>query len=142
MSYIDHYPIFDYWEPVFARQQGGVILDPDDFYIFATKETIHIPHDYAAEMQAYDISFGEFRVHYAGFFDPGFGAHQSDIKTHGVLEIRTHEVPFLIDANQIIGKLIYEPMEHIPDKIYGESLGSHYQGQGLQLAKQFVKSFQ
>ncbi|MEM6602420.1 MAG: 2'-deoxycytidine 5'-triphosphate deaminase [Pseudomonadota bacterium] len=139
ISKIKHYPILDYWEPVFARKKGGIILDPDDFYILATREAVAIPFDYAAEMQAYDTSFGEFRVHYAGFFDPGFGMDEAGGKgARGVLEVRTHEVPFLIDAHQIVGHLVFEKMTAASDKIYGSGLKSNYQGQGLHLAKQFI----
>ncbi len=137
LSLVNHYPVLDYWEPIFARKQGGIILDPDDFYILATNEEIAIPHDCAAEMLAYDTSFGEFRVHYAGFFDPGFGMGDS-VKSRGVLEVRTHEVPFLMSENQIVGRLSFTPMIDIPDKIYGVSMGSNYQGQTLKLAKQFL----
>jgi dCTP deaminase len=136
LSLINHYPVLDYWEPIFARQQGGIILDPDDFYILATNENIAIPNHCAAEMLAYDTSFGEFRVHYAGFFDPGFGFGDT-MKSRGVLEVRTHEVPFLMSENQIVGRLSFIPMLEIPDKIYGVSVGSNYQGQTLKLAKQF-----
>ena len=141
LSKIAYYSVLDYWEPVFARPKGGIILDPDDMYILATKEKVVIPHDYAAEMLGYDASFGEFRVHYAGFFDPGFGGKSDDADiglSRGVLEVRTHEVPFLIEEGQIVGRLIFEPMASIPNKIYGRSLGSHYYGQGLRLAKQFA----
>lgn len=137
LSLIKHYPVLDFWEPIFARKSGGIILDPDDFYILATKENIEIPHDYAAEMLAYDTAFGEFRVHYAGFFDPGFGFGDGN-KARGVLEVRTHEVPFLITENQIVGRLAFVPMRSIPDKIYGHNMQSNYQGQGLSLAKQFA----
>lgn len=139
LSLIKHYSVFDYWEPVFARKSGGIILDPDDFYILATAESIEIPYDFAAEMLPYDTAFGEFRVHYAGFFDPGFGISEAGgAGAKGVLEVRTHEVPFLIDAGQNVGHLNFEPMLAVPEKIYGKSLGSNYQGQGLMLAKQFA----
>jgi dCTP deaminase len=137
LSFIKHYPVLDYWEPIFARAKGGIILDPDDFYILATNENIEIPVNVAAEMLAYDTSFGEFRVHYAGFFDPGFGCGKND-KARGVLEVRTHEVPFLITENQIVGRLSFAPMLEVPQKIYGKSMGSNYQGQTLNLAKQFA----
>jgi dCTP deaminase len=137
LSLIKHYPVLDFWEPVFARAKGGVILDPDDFYILATNENIEIPNNMAAEMLAYDTAFGEFRVHYAGFFDPGFG-WGDNVKARGVLEVRTHEVPFLITENQVVGRLSFLPMIEIPQKIYGQSLGSNYQGQTLSLAKQFA----
>jgi dCTP deaminase len=136
LSLINHYPVLDYWEPIFARNQGGIILDPDDFYILATNENIVIPNNFAAEMLAYDTAFGEFRVHYAGFFDPGFG-YGERVKSRAVLEVRTHEVPFLISENQSVGRLSFIPMTDIPDKIYGITMGSNYQGQTLKLAKQF-----
>jgi dCTP deaminase len=136
LSLINHYPVLDYWEPIFARNQGGIILDPDDFYILATNENIVIPNNFAAEMLAYDTAFGEFRVHYAGFFDPGFGFGDT-VKSRAVLEVRTHEVPFLISENQSVGKLSFIPMIEVPEKIYGVTMGSNYQGQTLKLAKQF-----
>jgi len=135
LSLINHYPILDYWEPIFARTRGGIILDIDDFYILATNENIEIPSHLAAEMLAYDTSFGEFRVHYAGFFDPGFGSH---CNARGVLEVRTHEVPFWISENQVVGRLAFSPMLEEPQKIYGKEMGSNYQGQTLKLAKQFA----
>lgn len=137
LSLIGHYPVLDYWEPIFARHKGGIILDPDDFYILATNEEITIPEHLAAEMLAYDTSFGEFRVHYAGFFDPGFG-YGDQSKSRGVLEVRTHEVPFLITENQVVGRLSFSEMIEVPNKIYGTSMGSNYQGQKLNLAKHFA----
>ena len=134
----DHYDPADFWEPVAARR-GGIILNPDDFYILATREAITVPPDYAAEMVAYDTLVGEFRVHYAGFFDPGFGwsADDRDAGSRGVLEVRSHDVPFLLEHRQVIGRLRYERLTARPGKIYGAGIGSHYQGQGLKLAKQF-----
>lgn len=134
----DQYDPADFWEPVAARN-GGIILNPDDFYILATREAVTVPPDYAAEMVAYDTLVGEFRVHYAGFFDPGFGWHPDDrsIGSRGVLEVRSHDVPFLLEHEQVIGRLRYERLIAPPEKIYGVGIGSHYQGQGLKLAKQF-----
>ena len=134
----DHYDPADFWEPVPARN-GGIILNPDDFYILATREAVTVPPDYAAEMVAYDTLVGEFRVHYAGFFDPGFGWDPDDttIGSRGVLEVRSHDVPFLLEHEQVIGRLRYERLTARPEKIYGSGIGSHYQGQGLKLAKQF-----
>ena len=134
----DKYDPADFWEPVAARH-GGIILNPDDFYILATREAVTVPPDYAAEMVAYDTLVGEFRVHYAGFFDPGFGWHPDDrsIGSRGVLEVRSHDVPFLLEHEQVIGRLRYERLIARPEKIYGTGIGSHYQGQGLKLAKQF-----
>ena len=134
----DHYDPADFWEPVSARF-GGIILNPDDFYILATREAVTVPPNYAAEMVAYDTLVGEFRVHYAGFFDPGFGWHCDDasVGSRGVLEVRSHDVPFLLEHEQVIGRLRYERLAERPDRIYGADIGSHYQGQGLKLAKQF-----
>ncbi len=134
----DHYDPADFWEPVTARR-GGIILNPDDFYILATREAVTVPPNYAAEMVAYDTLVGEFRVHYAGFFDPGFGwsPDNRDVGSRGVLEVRSHDVPFLLEHEQVIGRLRYEHLTARPEKIYGTGIGSHYQGQGLKLAKQF-----
>ena len=138
---IAYYDPEDFWEAVPARKRNSLILNPDDFYILVSKEKIRIPQDHAAEMVAYDPSVGEFRIHYAGFFDPGFGYGASDIKgTSAVLEVRSHEVPFLIEDGQIVGRLIYERLLAKPDKIYGVGIGSSYQGQGLALSKQFKRS--
>ena len=131
---IDHYDPDEFWEPVPARPGRGIVLNPDDFYILASKETVAIPPDHAAEMRPYDTRVGEFRVHYAGFFDPGFGYGAG---SRAVLEVRAHDVPFVVEDGQPVGRLIYEPMLAAPDKIYGGGIGSTYQAQGLRLGKQF-----
>ncbi len=131
---IRHYDPDEFWEPVAARPGRGIVLNPDDFYILASKETVAIPPDHAAEMRPYDTRVGEFRVHYAGFFDPGFGYGAG---SRAVLEVRAHDVPFVVEDGQPVGRLIYEPMLATPDKIYGEGIGSTYQAQGLRLGKQF-----
>jgi len=120
--------------------QGSLILSPDAFYILASKEYVSVPSKYAAEMRAYDTKIGEFRAHYAGFFDPGFGVKELGAsKTKAVLEVRSHDVPFLIEQNQTICRLVYEPMANIPSMLYGESGSSNnYQAQGLKLAKHFI----
>jgi len=134
------YDPLDYWEPISVNKTSSLILDPDEFYILMTKEAIAVPPDYAAEMMPYDTRAGEFRVHYAGFFDPGFGW---DIKTkrsgcsRGVLEVRSHEVPFLLEHGQTVGWLRYERMAERPKILYGQDIRSNYQGQSLKLAKQF-----
>ena len=128
----------EFWEPVYSVQGGFIVLNPGDFYLLASKEKVRVPPDYAAEMVPYDQSVGEFRVHYAGFFDPGFGYGLSDVLgTLAVLEVRAHEVPILIEHGQTVGRLIYSPMLARPDKIYGVQIGSSYQMQGLALSKQF-----
>ena len=132
-----HYDPLDYWDPIAARPGRGIVLNPDDFYILATKESVSVPPDHAAEMVAYDTLSGEFRVHYAGFFDPGFGYGGSGAGSKAVLEVRSHEVPYLLEHEQIVGWLRFERLTGVPDKLYGPDLGSSYQDQGLTLGKQF-----
>ena len=133
---VNHYDPASYWEPITADK--GMILNPGDFYILASAEAVTVPPDHAAEMVAYDTLVGEFRVHYAGFFDPGFGyAEDGGGGSRAVLEIRSHEVPFLIEHGQVIGRLIYERLTDVPDRLYGTGIGSSYQRQRLKLAKQF-----
>ncbi len=116
----------------------SLILQPGDFYILASRERVRVPPDFAAEMVPFDPSDGEFRIHYAGFFDPGFGYGSSDIKgTRAVLEVRAHEVPFLMEHGQLVGRLNYMPLLSRPDKIYGTNIGSSYQHQALTLSKLF-----
>ena len=133
---VGYYAFDDYWEPIFARPKQGLILNPGDFYILASKEAVNVPPDHAAEMVAYDTLVGEFRVHYAGFFDPGFG-HGESAGTRAVLEVRSHEVPFVLEDGQVVGRLVYERLLDRPDKLYGQQIGSSYQKQGLQLSKHF-----
>jgi dCTP deaminase len=126
----------DFWEPLEPRR-GELLLDPGEFYVLASKEAVHIPADQAAEMTPIDPSVGEFRVHYAGFFDPGFGAPETDsVGARGVLEVRSHETPFLLEDGQTVARLVFEPLTERPNRLYGED-GSHYQRQGLQLSKHF-----
>ena len=122
------------------NKSGALILIPDAFYILASKEYVSVPSNYAAEMRAYDTKVGEFRAHYAGFFDPGFGLSELGAsKTKAVLEVRSHDVPFLIEQEQTVCRLVYEPMASIPKNLYGEAGGtSNYQSQGLKLAKHFI----
>jgi dCTP deaminase len=134
------YDPLDFWEPLRFHRRASLVLDPDEFYILMTKEPIAVPPDFAAEMLPYDTRAGEFRVHYAGFFDPGFGWDPSTRKaggSRGVLEVRSHEVPFVLEDGQRVGWLRYERMAERPQVLYGREIGSHYQGQDLRLAKQF-----
>jgi dCTP deaminase len=134
---IAHYPARDFWEEVRATN-GQIILDPGAFYILVSREAVTIPPDYAAEMAPYLAMVGEFRVHYAGFFDPGFGhASAGGTGSRGVLEVRCHEAPFVLENGQVVGRLVYEAMTERPDTLYGTGIASNYQGQGLKLAKQF-----
>jgi dCTP deaminase len=132
------YEIDDFWEPVIARAEKNLILDPDEFYILASKEAVQVPPDYAAEMVPFDPLVGEFRVHYAGFFDPGFGyAGAGGRGARAVLEVRSREVPFILEHGQIVGRLVFEKMLARPDRLYGAGIGSNYQAQGLKLSKHF-----
>ena len=140
VSKVNYYDPRDYWEPVRARMGQGVILDPNDFYILSSRESVTVPADHAAEMLAYDTLVGEFRVHYAGFFDPGFGlADVGGEGTRAVLEVRSRDVPFMIEDGQVVGRLLYERLTALPDKLYGRDIGSNYQRQGLALSKQFKR---
>ncbi|WP_299768357.1 2'-deoxycytidine 5'-triphosphate deaminase [uncultured Tateyamaria sp.] len=135
---IGHYDPAEFWEEVHARD-GHIILDPGAFYILVSREAVHIPPDYAAEMAPYLAMVGEFRVHYAGFFDPGFGHDAAGgTGSRGVLEVRCHEAPFVLEHGQIVGRLIYERMAAQPAQLYGAGIASNYQGQGLKLSKHFA----
>jgi dCTP deaminase len=132
------YRVADYWDPVRARPDKRLILDPGEFYILASRERLQIPPDLAAEMVPIDPAMGEFRVHYAGFFDPGFGAGANNHPcARAVLEVRSHEVPFFLEDGQVVGRLVFEKMAEPPQLLYGASAVSNYQGQGLKLSKHF-----
>jgi len=132
------YDVADFWEPIEARADRSLILDPDEFYILASTEAVQVPPDFAAEMVPFDPLVGEFRVHYAGFFDPGFGyAGAGGLGSRAVLEVRSREVPFILEHGQIVGRLVYEKMLARPDRLYGSGIGSNYQAQGLKLSKHF-----
>ena len=132
------YPVLDYWEPITVRDKKRLILDPDQFYILASKEAVHVPPTQAAEMVPFNPLVGEFRVHYAGFFDPGFGhAAAGGEGAKAVLEVRSHKVPFILEDGQTIGRLVYERLTETPKLVYGRDLASHYQAQGLKLSKHF-----
>lgn len=135
---IAHYRIRDFWDEIHA-EHGRIILDPGAFYILVSREAVTIPPDHAAEMAPYLAMAGEFRVHYAGFFDPGFGyGPAGGTGSRGVLEVRCHEAPFVLEHGQTVGRLVYERMSAPPEQLYGAERRSNYQGQGLRLAKQFA----
>ncbi|MEO9822341.1 MAG: 2'-deoxycytidine 5'-triphosphate deaminase [Paracoccaceae bacterium] len=137
LDLIGHYSPRDYWEDVHS-DDGRIILDPGAFYILVSREAVHIPPSYAAEMAPYLAMVGEFRVHYAGFFDPGFGHDAAGgAGSRGVLEVRCHEAPFVLEHGQIVGRLVYEHMSDVPTQLYGAGISSNYQGQGLKLSKHF-----
>lgn len=135
---VRHYEVLDYWEPVYSPRRGGLVLDPADFYILASREAVKVPPTHAAEMVAYDTLVGEFRVHYAGFFDPGFGhADAGGEGSRAVLEVRSFGVPFVIEHGQVVGRLEYEPLTARPARLYGSGVKSSYQRQGIALSKHF-----
>ena len=137
LSKLNHYEPADFWEPVYTNT-GWIILDPGAFYILVSREAIVIPPMQAAEMAPYLAMVGEFRVHYAGFFDPGFGyAEAGGAGSRGVLEVRCHEAPFVLEHGQVVGRLVYEHMAAKPRALYGQDIKSNYQGQGLKLSKHF-----
>jgi dCTP deaminase len=138
---VKHYDPSAYWEVIRAPRSGYIILDTNGFYLLASKDRVSVPLGCAAEMVAYDASMGEFRVHYAGFFDPGFGfgANGEIQGTKAVLEVRAYEVPILLEDGHVVGRLNYYPMASVPKRVYGTSIGSSYQQQGLALSKQFKR---
>jgi dCTP deaminase len=130
--------LIDFWEPLYRNRDGELVLDPDEFYILVSREAVHVPPLHAAEMTPFDPLVGDFRVHYAGFFDPGFGhSAAGGAGSRAVLEVRSHEVPFILEHGQIVGRLVYEHMLGRPRALYGADLGSNYQAQGLKLSKHF-----
>jgi len=142
LSKIGHYPTEDFWDPIFRNESRTLVLDPEDFYILASREKVRIPPQYAAEMVPYDPTIGEFRIHYAGFFDPGFGYGSGEGEgairgTRAVLEVRSHEVPFILEDGQVVASLVFERLLERPRALYGEGIGSNYQRQGLKLSKHF-----
>lgn len=134
---IGFYRAADFWEEIHTRD-GRIILDPGAFYILVSREAVTVPPGHAAEMAPFLAMAGEFRVHYAGFFDPGFGVSSAGGQgSRGVLEVRCHEAPFVLEHGQVVGRLVYERMQQPPDRLYGAGIASNYQGQRLKLAKQF-----
>jgi dCTP deaminase len=141
MSLLAHYRWRDYWEPVYPEAGARIVLDPEVFYLLLSAEGVCVPPDYAAEMMAYDPTAGELRTHYAGFFDPGFGYDAAGRRfgSRAALEVRARDVPFMVEHRQPICKLAFETMLERPDKLYGDDVGSNYQGQETTLSKHFVE---
>jgi dCTP deaminase len=141
LTKVRHYEISDFWDAIPRPNTGRIVLEPDSFYIMVSKNKVRVRPDQAAEMVPYDPTMGEFRVHYAGFFDPGFGyGRKGEIDgTRAVLEVRAHEIPVLLEDDQLVGRLAYYDMAAEPQKVYGVSIGSSYQEQGLALSKQFKR---
>ncbi len=138
---VNFYDVDEYWSPIHRNEKQQHIFEPGEFYILASKQRVRVPADLAAEMLPYDLATQEFRVHYAGFFDPGFGyGRQGEIPgTKAVLEVRANQIPILLEDGQFVGRLNYYNMSAIPEKVYGGSIGSSYQQQGLALSKQFKR---
>ena len=137
LARVGAYTPADFWEKIYTNEKQ-IILDPEAFYILVSQEAVTIPPGYAAEMAPYLAMVGEFRVHYAGFFDPGFGyASAGGQGSRGVLEVRCHEAPFVLEHGQVVGRLVYEKMLELPSQLYGQESQSNYQGQGLKLSKHF-----
>jgi dCTP deaminase len=128
---------FDYWDPVVVGELGSLVLHPDDFYILRSCERVCLDAQTAAELLPYESAFGEFRVHYAGFLDPGFGYADADGGTPVVLEVRARDVPFLIEARQVMGQVVHYTLDVPADTLYGSAIGSAYQRQGIALGRQF-----
>ncbi|MBI5192961.1 MAG: 2'-deoxycytidine 5'-triphosphate deaminase [Nitrospirae bacterium] len=142
LSKVGEYLASDYWEPVHAPKEGFYILEPEEFYIFASKEKVRVPVEYAAEMIEFDAGSGELRTHYAGFFDSGFGYGYGEVQgTRSVLEVRPHDVPFRIEDGQVFFKIRYEKMSEKPNTTYGAGIGSNYYAQELALSKHFKNDF-
>ncbi len=138
LSKVNFYDPAEFWDPIVPNGRRYIILDPDEFHVLVSRERVRIPPSFAAEMVGYEPALGEFRVHYAGFFDPGFGYGEADLKgTPAVLEVRSHEVPYVLEDGQRVARLIFERLQSTPDRIYGPGIGSHYQFQELALSKQF-----
>jgi dCTP deaminase len=137
---IDYYETHDFWEPLYRNAGNSMVLDAGAFYILTSKEKVSVPAHMAAEMLPFDPSVGEFRVHYAGFFDPGFGwSSEKSAGSHAVLEVRSYEVPSLLEDGQVVGRLNYEYLLAPPAKLYGQGIGSSYQSQKLKLSKHFKR---
>lgn len=136
LDLINHYKVHEFWDPIVARPDDMLILEPEAFYIFASRERVRIPTHLAAEMVPYDTGSGELRTHYAGFFDSGFGGAANQ-GARAVLEVRSHDVPFLIEDGQTFFRMVFEPNTELPEKVYGREIASNYQGQELKLSKHF-----
>ena len=139
LSAVERYNREDFWEPVYAERKQRLVLEPEEFYLLLSAETVRVPPSFAAEMTAYEPTSGELRTHYAGFFDPGFGYDQEGLLTgtKAVMEIRAHDVPFMVEHRQKVCKLEFQNMAAEPDVLYGAEAGSSYQYQELKLSKQF-----
>ncbi|WP_108681702.1 2'-deoxycytidine 5'-triphosphate deaminase [Methyloceanibacter sp. wino2] len=141
MDNVGGYDVGQYWEAVYLGSDQRLVLDPQEFYILASKESVSVPPEYVAEMAPFDPMIGEYRVHYAGFFDPGFGYSAGKVPgAKAVLEVRSLDIPFIVEDGQIVGRLVYDKLTEIPETLYGQGIGSHYQSQGLKLSKHFRQS--
>jgi dCTP deaminase len=143
LTLIHHYEPADFWEPVYReREAPRVVLMPEEFYLLLSAEAVRIEPQYAVEMSPYTASSGELRTHYAGFFDPGFGYDPLDVVrgSRAALEVRAHDVPFMVEQRQLVCRLSFERMLETPSLLYGRDLQSNYQGQRVTLSKHFRAS--
>ena len=139
LSVVAKYEWDEFWEPVRPAGEGRLILEPDDFFLLLSKESVSVPPDLAAEMSAYDPTAGELRTHYAGFFDPGFGFHEQwPDGSCATLEVRARDVSFMVEHGQRLCKLVFEQLTEPTQLLYGQEIGSTYQNQKLTLSKHFA----
>ena len=140
LSAVERYDPDLFWEPIVPERADRLILEPEEFYLLLSAESVSVPPAYAAEMTAYDPTSGELRTHYAGFFDPGFGYDRGGrLKgSRATLEVRAHDVPFMVEHRQPVCKLSFDRMLEPPHALYGEEIGSHYQSQQVTLSKHFI----
>ena len=131
-----------FWDPVYREDGDRLVLSPNRFYLLMSDEAVSIPPDLAAEMTAYDPTSGELRTHYAGFFDPGFGfdPNRQFRGSRAALEVRAHDVPFMVENGQAVCKLTFERMLEEPLALYGAEIGSSYQQQEETLSRHFRRS--
>ena len=130
---INSHKVADFWDTI-KTKDDYLIIKPGKFYILKSKQKIRIPKTMAGEMKPYDTGIGDFRVHYAGFFDPGFG---DPFGSYAVLEVKTNEVPFILNDGQVIAKIQYEKLNKETKVVYGSNIKSNYQNQELALSKHF-----
>jgi dCTP deaminase len=131
----------EFWEPVHKEPGDSLVLEPEEFYLLLSREGVRVPPKLASEMTAYDPTSGELRTHYAGFFDPGFGHSEDDALagSRAALEVRAHDVPFIVEHGQRVCKLSFERLVEQPSRLYGAEVGSSYQGQWATLSKHFSR---
>ncbi len=137
LSLVGQHEVVEFWEPVVNEPGARLVLEPEEFYLLLSAENLRVPPGFAGEMIAFDPTSGELRTHYAGFFDPGFGHGTDPQGSRATLEVRAHDVPFVVEHGQQVCKLSFERMAAVPGVLYGQDIGSHYQSQRIVLSKHF-----